>query len=301
MQSWEKRPLGRTGLEVTRIGFGALEIGRDWGVGSEATRRKPAETEAGAVLNGVLDLGVNLIDTARAYHRSEERIGQSVAGRRSEYVLASKCGEHSDEPQTYYDFSYRAVSDSIDLSLRLLKTEVVDVMQIHFGPDPEKVLDEGETVRAMKDAREAGKVRFLGASPGNHLLERCIRSGDFEVLQIGYSLLDRGAKDLIQMAADHGIGVLIRSGLGGGWLTARAAAVPAEQRPEAVRRLLELVEGDTNRLHKLALDFLKAHPGISSVLVGTKDLTHLKRNLEMFASETDEDLLQRALKIVAEA
>ncbi len=301
MQSWERRPLGRTGLEVTRIGFGALEIGRDWGVGDEESRRKPAETEAGAVLNGVLDLGVNLIDTARAYHRSEERIGQFLSGRRSEYVLASKCGEHSNEPQTYYDFSYRAVADSIDLSLRLLQTDRVDVMQIHFGPDPEKVLDEGETVRAMKDAREAGKVRFLGASPGNHLLERCIRSGDFDVLQIGYSLLDRGAKDLIQMAADHGIGVLIRSGLGGGWLTARAASVPESQRPEPVRRLLELVEGDTDRLHKLALDFLKAHPGISSVLIGTKDLAHLRWNLEMFAAESEEDLLQRALKIVSES
>src|SRR5207302_1726109 len=114
----------------------------------------------------------------------EERIGKFVANRRKEYVLATKCGEHSEEPHTYYDFSYTAISESIDTSLRLLQTDVIDVLQIHFGPEPAKVLDEGETVRAMKDAREAGKVRFLGASPGTNLLDRCIEAGDFDVLQV---------------------------------------------------------------------------------------------------------------------
>src|SRR5205807_9538973 len=128
----------------TRIGFGALEIGRDWGIGDEAARRRPEAEAAGEVLNGVLDLGVNLIDTARAYHRSEERIGEYLAARRGAYVLATKCGEHSEEPRTYYDFSYLAIAGSIDTSLRLLRTNRIDVLQIHFGPDPEKVLDEGE-------------------------------------------------------------------------------------------------------------------------------------------------------------
>src|SRR6266571_3845405 len=267
MPSLERRPLGGTGLEVTRIGFGALEIGRDWGIGDEAARRRPEAEAAGEVLNGALDLGINLIDTARAYHRSEERIGASVAARRGEYVLATKCGEHSDEPRTYYDFSYRAIADSIDTSLHLLRTHVIDVLQIHFGPEPEKVLDDGETVRAMKDAREAGKVRFLGASLGNHLLDRCIESGDFEVLQVGYSLLDRGAHDRIAKAGDRGIGILIRGGLGAGWLTPRALTVPADRRPEKVRALLDLVGGDGDALHALALAFLRSHPAISSILV----------------------------------
>ncbi len=298
MSDIERRPLGQTGLEVTRIGFGALEIGRDWGLGDEEARRKPKEEQAGLVLNGVLDLGVNLIDSARAYHRSEERIGKHLAKRRHAYVLATKCGEHSDEPRTYYDFSYRAVSESIDLSLRLLQTEVIDVLQIHFGPEPEKVLDDGETVRAMKEAREAGTVRFLGASPGNNLLERCIESGDFDVLQVGYSLLDRGAHDLIAKAGDRGIGMLIRSGLGAGWLTARALTVPPEQRPEKVNKLLALVNGDGERLHTLALAFLHSHRAISSILVGTKSLDHLRRNIERFRSPDDPELLKRALEEV---
>jgi aryl-alcohol dehydrogenase-like predicted oxidoreductase len=172
------------------------------------------------------------------------------------------------------------------------------VLQIHFGPEPAKVLDDGETLRAMKDAREAGKVRFLGASPGNDLLERCIECGEFDVLQVGYSLLERGAHELITKAGDRGIGIVIRSGLGGGWLTARALTVPPAQRPAQVNRLLALVNGDGERLHMLALAFLRAHPAISSILVGTKNLDHLRRNIERFRSPDDLELLQRALEEV---
>ncbi len=298
MQPIERRPLGRTGLEVTLIGFGGLEIGRDWGLGDEAARRRPEAEEAGRTLNGALDLGINLIDTARAYHRSEERIGAYLAPRRNEYVLATKCGEHSEEPRTYYDFSYQAIAASIDTSLRLLQTDVIDVLQIHFGPEPEKVLAEGETVRAMKEAREAGKVRFLGASPGNNLLDRCIESGDFDVLQVGYSLRDRGARDLITKAGDRGIGILIRGGLGAGWLTPRVLTVPPAERPEKVRALLDLVNGDANALHALALAFLRAHSAISSILVGSRSAENLRQNGERLQQPIDSELLERVMALV---
>ena len=293
----ERRTLGSTGLQVTFIGFGALEVGRDWGLGDAEQRRRPAEEEAGETLNAVLDMGINLIDTARAYHESEARIGKYIAHRRAQYVLCSKCGEHSDEPRTYYDFSYRAVKDSIDLSLRLLQTDVIDVMQIHFGPAPQKVLDEGETLRAMREAQEEGKVRFLGASPGMDVLERCIDSGDFQVLQIGYSLLDQSAHDLILRAYQKGIGVLIRSGLAAGWLTPRALTVPPEKRPPKVQRLLDLCGGDADLLHSLALHFLHRHPGISSVLIGTRYADNLKCNLQLLSQPVDEALLDKATAI----
>ena len=118
------------------------------------------------------------------------------------------------------------------------------------------------------------------------------------MLQVGYSLLDRGAHDLITKAGDRGIGIVIRSGLGTGWLTARALTVPPEQRPEKVNRLLALVHGDGERLHTLALAFLRAHPAISSILVGTKHLEHLRRNIEGFQSPDNPELLRRALEAV---
>ncbi len=286
--------LGRTNLRVSTIGFGALEIGRDWGLGDDNARSRPDEGQTGATLNEVLDLGVNLIDTARAYHRSEERIGKFAAGRRSEYVLASKCGEHSSEPNTYYDFAYQAVSDSIDLSLRLLCTDHLDLIQIHFGPDPESVLDSGETVRAMRDAQQSGKVRFLGASPPRHLIDRCVTSGDFDVVQVAFSLLDQGASDSIARAANSGVGVLIRSGLGAGWLTPKACAEPEEKRPEKVIKLLELTKGDGRLLHALALHHVVSTPGVSSILVGSKHASHVKECIDLLSTPIDADMLEQA-------
>jgi aryl-alcohol dehydrogenase-like predicted oxidoreductase len=275
------RPIGHTGLTTTFIGFGALEIGRDWGIGDSIQRQRPSDDEATTVLNGVLDLGISLIDTASAYHKSEERIGNSIAGRRLDYILATKCGEHNNEPNTYYDFSYEAIKNSIDRSLELLKTDVIDILQIHFGPDPKKVLSDGECVRAMREAQDAGKVRFLGASVDGEPLDIAIGSGDFQVVQVGYSLLNQSQADNIKRAADNGIGVLIRSGLAGGWLTSRALNKPAPERPDALNTLLEECGGDTTLLTQKAVQFLQANEAISSVLWGTKNLANIKIATEL--------------------
>lgn len=281
-----RRRLGRTDLEVTFLGFGALEIGRDWGLGDADAIRKPDGETAATVLHAVLDLGINLIDTASAYHYSEERIGNTLATRRGEYVLASKCGEanNADMSGTYYDFSYGAVSRSIDNSLRLLNTDTIDLMQIHFGPDPEKTINDGETVAAMMDARQAGKIRYLGASISGDLALRCIESNDFDVMQLGYSLLDRGDAQAVRLCRENDIGVLIRSGLGGGLLTPKVlkadVKIPPAQRKK-IRELLALVDNDGQGLTALALRYLYDNPGISSVLLGTKNIHHLENGFEL--------------------
>lgn len=287
------------GMDVTFIGFGALEIGRDWGLGDADEKRRPDDEAAGEVLRAVLDLGINLIDTASAYHRSEERIGRTIAGRRGEYVLASKCGEHSDEPRTFYDFSYAGISASIDRSLRLLQTDVIDLMQIHFGPDPEGVLDRGETVAAMKDAQRAGKVRFLGASIDGALATRCIESGDFDVMQLGYSLVAQGNTENIRLARSKGIGVLIRSGLAAGALTSRVIPHLNDEvrHIDKVRKLLALVGGDGDALTSLALNFLYENDGISSVLVGSKRVAHVKANLDLLERPVDPEVMAQAIEI----
>ena len=295
------RVLGRTGLKTTLIGFGALEIGRDWGVGSPQERRRPDEAEAGDTLRCVLGLGVNLIDTASAYHRSEERVGKSVHERRKEFVLATKCGEHNREPDTYYDFSYAAVRDSIETSLRLLQTEVIDILQIHFGPDPDKVLDDGGCVQAMKEARAAGKVRFLGASVNGTVLDRCIGSGDFDVVQVGYSLLNQTDGDLIAKAQARGIGVLIRSGLAGGWLTSRALGKTKEERPAGVNLLFDLCKGDAELVTSLALHFIARNSGVSSILIGSKSCENVKNAIRLITSAPDPGLLEKAADLARDS
>lgn len=293
----EYRPLGNTGFSTSFIGFGALEIGRDWGLGNDAQRQRPDEDATKAVLEGVLDLEINLIDTASAYHKSEERIGRFLSKRRAEFFLATKCGEHSQEPSTYYDFSYDAIRDSIDKSLTLLDTEQIDLMQIHFGPDPWSVLDEGETLRAMQDARAEGKIRFLGASPPPDLLDACIESGAFDCLQIGINLLDRKAEKAIEKCRERGIGVLVRSGFAMGRLTPKVIE-HLEDNPE-VKALLEFV-GDPKLLPSLALGYLYSLPGISTVLVGTKNLEHLKEHISNLEEGFDQDLIEQAKRVLNE-
>ncbi|MCU0522105.1 MAG: aldo/keto reductase [Anaerolineae bacterium] len=299
MKGLEKRRIPRMGMDVTFIGFGALEIGRDWGLGDADEKRRPDDEAAGEVLRAVLDLGITLVDTASAYHRSEERIGRTIADRRAEYVLASKCGEHSDEPRTFYDFTYDGISASIDRSLRLLQTDVIDLMQIHFGPDPAGVLDRGETVAAMKDAQRAGKVRFLGASIDGALATRCIESGDFDVMQLGYSLVAQGNTDNIRLAQSNGIGVLIRSGLAAGALTARVIPHLHEEvrHVDKIRKLLDLVGGDGDALTALALNFLYENDGISSVLVGSKRAEHVRANLDLLERPVDPEVMAQATEI----
>jgi aryl-alcohol dehydrogenase-like predicted oxidoreductase len=282
------------------MGFGALEIGRNWGLGDGKEVERPPQEAAGQTLNAVLNLGINLIDTASAYHESERRIGMYLADRRSEYILASKCGEHSREPRTYYDFSYRAIVDSIDRSLELLRTDRIDLMQIHFGPEPDKVLDDGETVAAMKDARQAGKIVLLGASTGGHVARRCIDSGDFDVLQLGYSLLSRRDEALVNLCGERGIGVLIRGGLGAGRLTPRVLP-HLDSLDEGTRAkitaLLGLVDGDADLLVALALKFLHRNPSVTSVLAGTKNAEHVRKNLDMLELDMEESLIEQAIQV----
>jgi len=279
----EKRILGKTDLEVTFIGFGALEIGRDWGLELLGDQPRPDEQAAGEMLNFVLDSGVNLIDTARAYHLSEERIGKFIAHRRNEYYLSSKCGEHSAEPGTYYDFSYRAVKESIEKSLWLLRTDYIDIMQIHFGPDAEKVLANGETLAAMKDAQVEGKINFIGASPPHSLIQACIDSGEFDVLQIDYSLLNRKSEDLIAKAAENNIGILVRGGLARGYLTPKIRDFLKQTDNDSlrqVRKILKVLDNNPDYLLPAALQFLQANPNITSVLVGSKSQENFSRCLQ---------------------
>jgi aryl-alcohol dehydrogenase-like predicted oxidoreductase len=131
------------------------------------------------------------------------------------------------------------------------------------------------------------------------VLDRCIDSGDFQVVQVGYSLLHPEAAPLIRKAHDRGIGVLIRSGFAGGWLTPRILTAPLEKRPPKAQALLDLCDGDAATLYALALHFLARHDGVSSILVGTKSPQNLTTAVRLIQSPPDEELLDRAIAVVA--
>ncbi|HUZ21049.1 MAG TPA: aldo/keto reductase [Acidimicrobiales bacterium] len=278
------RPLGRTGVDVSMLGYGAMEL--------RGHPRGPAidDAEAGRLLNAVLDGGISLIDTSIDYGKSEELIGRHLADRRDEYFLASKCGcmlgkpPPEARPPLPHDFSAANVRAGVEQSLRRLCTDRLDLVQVHLSPGREQMKAEG-TVEAMMTLRDEGKVRFLGMSGTLPNLPDHIAMGVFDVFQIPYSAVQREHEDLITMAAAAGAGVLVRGGAARGAPSEEKAwSVPpiGLDEGEAQRRwdasgVDELLDG-MGRL-EFVLRFTLSHPGLSSTIVGTSRLDHLESNL----------------------
>jgi len=274
-----KRKLGRTGLEVTELGFGAMEL-RGGPRGPEIT-----ETEAEAVLNAVLDAGINFIDTSIDYGRSEELIGKYISHRRGEYYLASKCGCVPGGQQGEHVHTAENVRRGVENSLRLLKTDYLDLVQFHRSLTKEEFERDGALQEALK-LKEEGKVRFIGVSGTLPNLVEQIEMGVFDAFQIPYSALQREHEDVIQRAADAGAGTIIRGGVARGapvdWSRVYYM-VPSETMKDRWEeaKLDELLDGMSRM--EFMLRFTLSHPGLSTTIVGTKNPEHLRQNVSFAA------------------
>jgi aryl-alcohol dehydrogenase-like predicted oxidoreductase len=210
----EKRRLGRTGFEATVLGFGAMEIRgqRIW------NGRPVTDEQAERILNAVLDAGINLIDTAYDYGRSEEYIGRFIAHRRAEYFLATKCGctvvPAGDHDETPHVWTRENLLRNIDESLRRMRTDHVDLLQLH-NPAVEHV-EQSDLVAVLQEIKAAGKTRFIGCSSTFPHLPRYISWGVFDAFQIPYSALEREHEEAITAAARGGAGTIIRGGVARG-------------------------------------------------------------------------------------
>jgi aryl-alcohol dehydrogenase-like predicted oxidoreductase len=269
------RKLGRTGFDVTTLGFGAMEL-RGAPRGPEIT-----DAEAERLLNAVLDAGINFIDTSIDYGRSEERIGRFIAQRRDEYFLASKCGCVVGGAQGEHIHTAQNIRHGVENSLRLLKTDHLDLVQFHRSLTPPEFEQDGALQEALKLKAE-GKVRFLGVSGTLPNLRAQIQMGVFDAFQIPYSALQREHEDVISQAAQAGAGTIIRGGVARGtpddW-DRTYYMVPSETLKDRweLAKLDELLEG-ASRV-EFTLRFTLSHPGLSTTIVGTKNLDHLQANL----------------------
>ena len=168
------------------------------------------------MLNAVLDGGINLIDTSPDYGRSEELIGSHVGHRRDEFFLASKCGcpikAPADMPPPYpHDYSPANVRADVEQSLRRLRTDQLDLVQVHMSPS-RQALEENRTLETLRELRREGKIRFIGMSgilP--HLVDHLAMDA-FDAFQIPYSAVQRDHESLIDQAGEQGAGTLIRGG-----------------------------------------------------------------------------------------
>jgi aryl-alcohol dehydrogenase-like predicted oxidoreductase len=275
----EKTLLGRTGLNVTKLGFGAMEVRgpRVW------NGRPVTDQESERILNAVLDSGINFIDTSYDYGNSEELIGKFISHRRQEYILATKCGctlvDCGDHDETPHVWTRENLLHNIDTSLRRMKTDYVDLLQLH-GPTVQQA-EEGQLVDALKEIQATGKVRWIGISSYLPHIPAYIDSGDYDTFQIPYSAVEREHENLITAAAGKGAGTIIRGGVGQG--------EPGEGRGSSDRwsvwnkaGLDELMEEGETRTGFL-LRFTLSHPHLSTTIVGTKNPEHLADNLRFAA------------------
>jgi len=271
----QTRRLGRTGADVTILGYGAMELrGQPHGPAT-------GDDHAGRLLNEVLDSGVNLIDTSIDYGRSEELIGRYLSHRRGEYFLASKCGcllgppPPDARPPFPHDWSAANVRAGIEQSLRRLDTDHLDLVQVHMSPSRAQMESE-QTIETLLDMRDEGKTRFVGMSGILPNLPDHIAMGVFDVFQIPYSAMEREHEAAIATASKAGAGIVIRGGA--------AKGAPSEGKQRGLqwerwqRAKLDDLLGDMTAM-EFILRFTFTNPDLDTTIVGTANPAHLHDNV----------------------
>jgi aryl-alcohol dehydrogenase-like predicted oxidoreductase len=271
----EKTTMGRSDLQVTKLGFGAMEIRgpRVW------NGRPVSDSDSEKILNAVLDCGINFIDTSYDYGRSEELIGRFISRRRSEFILATKCGctlvDHGDHDETPHVWTRENLLHNIDTSLKRMRTDYIDLLQLH-GPTVQQT-EEGQLVDVLKEIQATGKVRSIGISTYLPHIASYIESGDYDTFQIPYSALEREHERIIRAAGESGAGIIVRGGVGRGEPGTGLGSTDRWATWE-LANLDELLEEGESRTGFL-LRFTLSHPQLSTTIVGTKNPEHLKDNV----------------------
>jgi aryl-alcohol dehydrogenase-like predicted oxidoreductase len=286
------RVLGGTGISVSEFALGAMMFGAMGNTDHDESVR---------IIRTALDAGVNLVDTADVYSggESEVIVGKALRGRRDDVVLATKFGLPMGEDPNRAGASPRWIKQAVENSLRRLGTDHIDLYQLH-RPDP--TTDIQETLSALTDLVRTGKIRAIGSSlfPAEQIVEAqwaAQRNGyqRFRTEQPPYSILLRGVEaDRLPTAQAYGMGVLTFGPLASGWLSGRAdpttghraggrgaplfdMSVPANQvKFEAVQKLSTLATEAGLTLPHLATAFVRAHPAVTSVLIGPRTMAHLE-------------------------
>jgi aryl-alcohol dehydrogenase-like predicted oxidoreductase len=314
----EHRHLGRTGVSVSKLCLGTMMFGA-WG--------NPDHDDSIRIIHAALDAGINFVDTADVYSagESEEIVGKALSGgRRDDVVLATKVGFPMGEDPNRQGASRRRIIKGVEDSLRRLNTDWIDLYQIH-RPDPNTDID--ETLGALTDLVQQGKIRYIGSStfPAAEIVEAQWAARDrhlqrFVTEQPPYSILVRGIEgDVLPACARYGMGVIPWAPLASGWLSGRwrkgaeepgstrAERLPArydlsmpgnQRKLDAVEQLAQLAEEAGMSLIELAIAFVLNHPAVTAPIIGPRTMEHLESQLPAADVVLDAALLDRIDEIV---
>jgi len=237
-------------VRVSPLGLGTVKFGRNTNVKYPKHFVIPDDSQLETLLNLASELGVNLIDTAPAYGNAEERLGKHLQGKRNKWYIATKVGEYYQNGQSHYDFTEKSTRQSIERSLKNLKTDYIDLVSIHSNGNDESIIDETDIVRTLQKLKEDGTIGSIGMSiktvgGGLKALEV------LDVLMVELNETNQNQIKVIEKARELGKGILIKKALASGHTLNPAQAI------------------------NFAVDF----PGVTSVILGTINSDHLKENI----------------------
>ncbi len=280
----QKRIFGRTGIEVSEISFGTVSLGLPYGIGVHGEADMPLESDSIALLNEAVDKGMNFFDTAIGYGKSEQILGKAFKDRRGEVVICSKPAHFYDKFKGEILPNDAQLSEklesSITKSLKQLQTNYIDVYMSHDGT--EEVIENETVIAFFQQLKQKGIIRATGISV--YTLEqslKAINSDVWDVIQLQFNLMDQTQLPAIKLAAEKGVGTVIRSVLFKGILTDRGEELHSELRPVADHRqkYLALLDDNTKTLAEFATKFVLSYEGVSSVLVGIDKPEYLNQAL----------------------
>lgn len=274
----ETRQLGDTGLQVSRLGVGLSELGSRYTLSQK--------DEAGRILNLALDRGLNFLDAAACYGTAEELIGETLAHRRQDFILATKAG-HAVGDYSGSDWTAETVRDSIERSLRRANTDYLDLVQLHSCSTA--VLERGDVIQALLDAREAGKTRFIGYSGDNESALWAVEHGVFDTLETSFNLVDQQAREkLFPLAQGTGMGIIAKRPIANAaWGRASSPSFYAREYHRRSQIVADMgpIPGAPEDPILLALGFTLAYDPVDTAIVGTANLDHMRSNIRLVEEE----------------
>ncbi len=260
------RTFGQTGLKVPILGFGAMHIG-----GHDQN-----DKEASYLLHQVLDLGVTLIDTARGYGLSEERIGKALSSRRSDFILSTKIGYGVEG---HPDWTPSCLQAGIERALRQLKTDVIDIVHLHSCP--QETFQQDEILQVLSKAKECGKVKVIAYSGENKDLEAALKIDLFGSIQTSVNICDQKTLQThLATAQGRKVGIIAKRPLANApW---RFSECPhGHDGEEYWHRWQKMkIEAREGNFSEMALRFAAYQSGVHSCIVGTTNIKHLEKNIE---------------------
>jgi len=294
----KKRALGNTGIQISEIAFGGVEIGIPYGIGVKSEADMLTEADAIKLLHNALDSGINFFDTARLYGESERIMGKAFSDRRQKAILATKCRHLRDsngEIPSYAGLNKR-VQASLKESLQALRTDYIDLYMVHYA-DIDLLANE-DVLNLFTKLREEGTARAIGVSVyKTEETRQAIQAHVWDAIQLPFNLMDQSQGHYFHDAAQNGIGIIVRSVLMRGMLSDRMPTLhPALKDVEThLAKYRRLLRAGFTHLPQLATKFALAHPEVSAVLVGIDKQAYLEDALNAVKGVyMDDDLLKEA-------